>query len=169
MPGRRDLSPEIRRTQRILLMVHELHKLGYQRLRIVPGMSPSGVHWRCSITHAGNVLQTHGAMAKQSDREMARYSSANGNAYFGWGDARQDTAQQLASKFLTRCSDIAEKGRGIDWPYVGWYVQMLGMAEKGIFPVAYADWYGTADVRWLPTTAGLESGLPMPPGGEAPP
>jgi hypothetical protein len=35
-------------------MVNELHKLGYQRLRIVPRMSPSEMHWRYSVTYIGN-------------------------------------------------------------------------------------------------------------------
>jgi hypothetical protein len=35
-------------------MVNELHKLGYQLLRIVPRISPSGMHCRCSVTYIGN-------------------------------------------------------------------------------------------------------------------
>src|SRR5438445_11614927 len=31
----------------LLLMVAELHRRGYQQLRIAPYMSPSGMHWRC--------------------------------------------------------------------------------------------------------------------------
>jgi hypothetical protein len=34
----------------VVEMVHELHKAGYQLLRISPGLSPSGIHWRCPIT-----------------------------------------------------------------------------------------------------------------------
>ena len=37
-------DPIVRRCQRVLAMVHELHKRGYQRLRIMPGMSPSGMY-----------------------------------------------------------------------------------------------------------------------------
>ncbi len=42
---------------RFLQMVGELHKLGYDRIRIAAGMSPSGIHWRCSITHSQNVQE----------------------------------------------------------------------------------------------------------------
>jgi hypothetical protein len=170
MPDHRDPNPTLRRAQRVLLMVHELHKRGYQRVRIVPGMSPSGIHWRCAVTHIGNILTTHGAMATAcNDDECARYTSAQDNEYFGWEDAHQDTARQLATKFLERFPVIARKGQGVDWLYAGWYVQMLGLAERGIFPLAYADWYSDPDPQWLPTTEGFESGLPMPPGGEAEP
>jgi hypothetical protein len=108
-------------------------------------------------------------MAKECNHEFAHYSSAQDNAYFGWEDAYQDTARQLAGKFLERFPAIARKGQGVDWLYTGWYVQILGLAERGIFPVAYADWYREPDPRWLPTTEGFESRLPMPPGGEAEP
>lgn len=80
-------------------MVHELHKLGYQRLRIAPGMSPSGMHWRCSVTHAGNIKRMHGAMMCDFD-DAAHYTAEDDNQYFGWKDAKKDTARKLASKFL---------------------------------------------------------------------
>ena len=158
----RDSDPLVRRSQRVLLMVHELHKLGYQRLRIVPGISPSGMHWRCSVTHVGNIQRMHGAMMCDFD-DAAHYTTGQDNTYFGWEDAQKDAARKLASKFLDRFLTIAQLGQGADWPYAGWYVQMLGLAERGVLPVAYADWYGEPDPGWLPTTAGLNGGLPMPP------
>src|SRR5215210_9550042 len=96
----RDPDPHIRRAQRVLLMVHELHKRGYQRLRVVPGMSPSGAYWRCSVTPIMNTLVTHGAMFRDFDRDTAIYTSGMENHYFDWQDAEQDTARQLASKFV---------------------------------------------------------------------
>ena len=155
----------------VLLMVHELHKLGYQRLRIAPGMSASGMHWRCSVTHVGNIERSHGAMAcslcgmdNWPKGESAFYTTGQADNYFGWDDAQEDTPRQLADKFIARFPRLAELGQGTDWPYVGWYVQMLGLAEMGIGPVAYADWYEEPEPGWLPTTDG--SKLPMPPGGE---
>jgi hypothetical protein len=89
------------------------------------------------------------------------------NAYFQWEDARHDNARMLARKFLERFPLIAQAGRGRDWEYAGWYVEMLGFADRGELPVSYADWYEAPDPRWLPTTVGFASGLSMPPGGEA--
>jgi hypothetical protein len=169
MPDRRDPDPQVRRARRVLLMVHELHKRGYQRLRIIPGMSPSGIHWRCTITTRANVLRTHGAAALHFDRDTAHYTSGQENRYFGWKDAISDTARQLADKFLERFPGIVAASHGRDWEYAGWYVEMLGLAERGAFPIAYDDWHEEPDPRWLPTTAGIRSGLPMPPGGDAEP
>lgn len=89
----RDPRPEIRRAQRVLLMVYELHKAGYQRLRIVPGMSSSGLYWRVSITPIINILKTHGAMPREFDKEAAHYSSGAENRYFDWEDAQKDTVR----------------------------------------------------------------------------
>jgi hypothetical protein len=154
-------DPLLRRSQQVLLMVHELHTLGYQRLRIVPGMSPSGMHWRCSVTHFGNIQPMHGAMMCDFD-DAAHYTTGQDNNSFGWEGAQKDTARQLASNYLDLFPAIAQLGQGADWPYAAWYVQMLCFAERGVLPVAYADWCGEPDPRWLPITAGLNSGLPMP-------
>jgi hypothetical protein len=87
------------------------------------------------------------------------------NCYFTWRDAKKDSATALAKKFKERFPEITELGWGRDWEYAGWYVEMLGFAERGIFPVAYGDYYGASD-RYLETT-NPKVHLPMPPGGEA--
>ena len=103
---------------------------------------------------------------KKWGKLVESYSMGQDNEYFGWSDAKSDTARGLAAKFIARFPRIARLGLGEDWAYAGWYVQMLGFAERGELPVAYDDWsYGKQpDPRWLPTTARIESGLPMPPG-----
>jgi len=111
----RDADPLVRRSLRVLVMVHELHKLGYQRLRIAPGMSPSGMFWRCSITHVGNIQRSHGAMMCEFNRDAAHYTTGQDNEYFGWTDARQNTARQLATKFIDRFPGIARLGHGADF------------------------------------------------------
>jgi hypothetical protein len=162
----RSADPMLRRAHRVLAMVNELHKRGYQQLRIVPGMNSSGTAWRVLITPASNILRSHGAMP--SDYEIgAIYSSAMSNEYFGWKDASSDTARTLADKFVQRNSDLLKESVGADWSYVGWYVEMLGHAERGYLPVAYADWYEQPRLGYLPTLGDDQRLLPMPPGGQA--
>jgi hypothetical protein len=163
-----------RRMLRVLAMVHELHKAGYQRLRVSPGIGGPGA-WRCLVTPVSNIERKHGAIAKDGLRLVALHGGASGNKYFEWRDAKTDTARELASKFIERFPEIAREAMGEDWAYAGWYVQMLGFAERGDFPVAFDDSFGyqKLDPRWLPTTRGLSQGdptashLPMPPRGEA--
>ena len=133
-------NPAFCRALRVLRMVYERHKLGYQRVRIMPAMAPSGCFWRCSITHAGNILKSHGAESRDFHRESAHYSSADENNYFGWNDAAGDTVQQLAARFLERFPEIARLGQGLDWSYAGWSVQMLGFAERGELPIVYQEY-----------------------------
>ena len=160
------MEAHLRRAVRVLRLVHELHKQGYQLLRICPGMSPSGGSWRCSITPRTNILKSHGAMLKSWDRDAAHYSSGQENEYFGWEDARHDQVQQLADKFKERFPGIVQGGSGDDWTYAGWSVKMLGFAEREKFPVAYADWGEKPDPRYLPLTSN-ENLLLMPPPGDA--
>ena len=134
-------------------------------------MSGSGCHWRCDVTPVTNILKSHGAMVKDLKGPVARYTSAQDNDYFEWQDAKADTARELAAKFIEHFPSITRQGLGEDWNYAGWYVQMLGFAERGDFPIAYDNSYADPDPRWLPTTEGsyhglpTESRLPMPPGG----
>lgn len=101
------------------------------------------------------------------DQLAAHYTSGQDNEYFGWQDARNDTVQQLAQKFVERFPEIVDAAQGDDWNYAGWYVRMLGYAEQGFFPIAYADWTGEEpDPRFLPLL-GRESDLQMPPPGDA--
>ena len=82
-------------------MVHELHKAGYQRLRVSPGLSPSGVHWRCAITCACNVAPDGVSVidASQASGLYAAYSSAD-PGYFGWPEEPPLSARELAVHFL---------------------------------------------------------------------
>ena len=160
------MEAHFRRALRVLRIVHEFHKQGYQLMRIAPGMSPSGGSWRCSIAPRSNILRSHGAKLRDWQRMAAHYSSAQSNEYFGWADAEHDDVKTLATKFRERMPDIVEASRGIDWEYAGWYVLMLGFAEQELFPIAYTDCHEEANPRFLPLIEGT-SELPMPPPGDA--
>ncbi|WP_146193619.1 hypothetical protein [Sphingosinicella humi] len=149
-------DPDVRRAVRILSMVHELHKVGYQRLRIAGGMGPSGCHWRCSILPADMVCENGwepkwGARGRAGEDGLAaEYSTGEGVNYFGWSDAASDNARQLASKFVVRFPDIAKAGRGLDFPYAGWLTSALGRAETGQLPVFFADYEIHLDPQTAP-------------------
>lgn len=163
-------DPVFRRAFRVLAMVGELHKRGYQLLRISPGMAPSGMHWRCSIFAAHPAVHPHDtSVAGHDEASIARYSTGMENNYFGWTDAQTATARELATLFVDRFPTIADRGNGEDWPYAGWYVQMLGVAERGHLPIAYDDGYeDLSTLPFLRTTGMTGSGsppvtVPLPP------
>lgn len=152
--------------RQVLLMVGKLHVRGCQRLRIAPGMSATGMHWRCSITPASNISRRHGAMIVDGDNLAAHYSSADGAAYFGWRDAAHLTPGRLAARFMERFPELVAAGRGSDWLYAGWYQEMLGITYPDLFPIAYDDDDLPEDAM---ATVGGRTGilLPLPPPGES--
>lgn len=161
-------DPTVRRCARVLRTVHELHRHGYQRLRVIPYFGPTQ-HWRCVITHADAVLATHGAWGPTEGFWCAHYSSAQGNEYFGWTDATVDTAAMLAAKLLDRFPHLRHLGMGRDWGYVGWFCELMTYADRGELPYLFHEFSGPNDPRFMPTTGFIDSGLPMPPGGELAP
>jgi hypothetical protein len=105
-------------------------------------------------------------------RTSILYSSGQGNEYFGWKDRTGATARELADTFEERFSEMCDAGRGSDWAYTGWYVEMLGHAEEGWLPEFYAD-YGVDESHGVWFTSheskvGPMPTLPLPPPGEAP-
>jgi hypothetical protein len=133
----------LRRALRVLSMVHELHKAGYQRIQISPGLAPSGCYWRCNITYAGNIAEDGYTLLKEEDGLVAYYSTGNENENFGLKGAANLNARELAVRFLSAFPRIAERGAGRDWLYAGWLTDVLGRAEQGRaedFPVFYADY-----------------------------
>ncbi len=126
-------DPTIRRCIRVLAMVHELHKAGYQRIRVLPMMAPSGCYWRAIITYAGNVAcDGYHIIDEDMDNNgtVARYTSGQDNEFFGWPDAAALDARRLANLFIQRFPKIASRGEGLDWAYSGWLTDILGNAER---------------------------------------
>ena len=155
----------MRRSLRVLKMVSHLHMHGYQFIRIAPYMAPSGLYWRCDITVKSNVLDSHGALIVNENLNTANYSSSMDNHYFDWTDTKNYSTRELANKFIEQFPLICEKGQGIDYEYAGWYVHMLGFAEKGCFPYAFSDSEDEDDNRNLYLTGNCDGVLPIPPGG----
>lgn len=148
------LSQPNQSAKRLLCMVHELHRTGYQHVRFSSGMAPSGMYWRCSITHVGNMSDDGLRIIDHSSREeVAAYSTGSKDRYFDWLDAPGCTAKELATLFAERFPQILQMGRGRDWAYAGWLTEMIGRAERGgpsSLPVFFADYPIDVDPASLP-------------------
>jgi hypothetical protein len=138
-------EPHIRRAVRVLSMVGELHRRGYQKLRVMPFMSPSGNARRCWIGPDALFYRDHGAFVRDTGHEedqstslSARYTTG-ADHYFDWRDAEHFDARTLADKFLVRFTRLASQGEGWSYVYAGWYQRLLGLAERGWMPVVTSD------------------------------
>jgi hypothetical protein len=164
-------------------MVGELHRRGYQKIRVMPFMSPSGLHWRCWIGPDTLFYRNHGAFLRDSgfseapsESQSARYTSGEENRYFGWEDAEKDDARLLADKFLVRFARLAGEGEGWSYAYAGWYQRLLGLAELGWLPVVMSDdstsslkKINLSDLRpeeWRAADGRKKASLPLPPAGK---
>jgi hypothetical protein len=158
-------------------MVGELHRMGFQLLRIAPYEYP--LAWRCTVAPKLACSQINGAFVVEDMGQWPTYSSASENHYFGWRDAETDDARALAAKFIARFPEVVEAGKGRDWAYAGWLVELLGVLERhpGLMPIVVAEDFDTPPQRLteLPLrlygdgsgSSALPTGFPLPPPGLA--
>ena len=127
------MTQVLRRCQRVLRMVSELHKLGFQGLRIYPYQGAVG-NWRVEI-HPSNHFSSDNSLqletASPSRIEPARHSAGgSGETYFlDWKDSDTDNSRRLAKKFITRFPELCEASKVRDWSYAGWYQELMGCIE----------------------------------------
>jgi hypothetical protein len=145
------LAPEeltaAKNARRLFLMLAELHKLGYEGLRATPYLSASGCNWRCCIVPACMTRRTYGARLAENViyEALPRYSSADGEDYFGWANMKPKTPLILAKRFLVEFPKIAEQGKHPDPAYVAWYSNMIeATAPHGVI-YAFADMESPTD------------------------
>lgn len=128
--------------QKLLFMVRELHERGFEKLRIIPSISPSGTHWRCKfITGARDISFT-----------------ASNWIYNFEGENKQkkikQTPKELADLFLKENSDFLEQCKGDNKEYVKWFAEMVDNLNEGELPYAFDDYFPPSDF-WK-TTDGNE-------------
>ena len=140
-----------RRFERVLQMVHELHKVGYQGLRLCTQYH-DGISYRIHI--APSVLLTHDArsnvMISVFDNDYpiaaaepfnhrlalaAHYTTGDNDRYFGWQDGPGSNARNLANKFIERFPRLSELAFMEDWAYSGWLSRLIGEVEGGWTPL----------------------------------
>lgn len=121
----------IRRGQRVIRMVTELHKMGYQNLRIMPYMHP--LAWRLAVAPPDCFSEINGACLKDDFDWMALPIYSIVGAPLNSNNVKDDSAREMAEKFLTQYPDVASRGLGRDWAYAGWLSELTGVLERGDF------------------------------------
>ena len=161
----RSKNPRTRRAQRVLAMLHELHKRGYQGLGFASTYDAASEDWCCQITELDSLqFNGRGVAAYPSDSsEIAEYSSRRQeNCYFGWNDAQSDSARDLAEKFIARFPGLARRTMQTSWVYSGWLTRVVGSAETGALPIT-SELTGNNGGNVRTTTGEM---LPAPPIGK---
>lgn len=157
--------PWIRRGQRVIRMVTELHRMGYQCLRVMPYMYP--LAYRVAIAPRSEFSALNGVYAETEFVDLVATHSCGGDAndYFEWRDSKTDSASQLAAKFVERFPRLAAQARGRDWAYAGWLIELLGRIEReNLVPVVQWEYMEESPevLRFLPLWSFNEQGTPEP-------
>ena len=100
-PAPGELAP-----RRFLELIGELHRRGYERLRLDAGLAPSGCFWRGAVR------------VKDSSLGVGAFSSSAGwQLLFNWPDARRLSIRELADRFVREFPEVAAQGRHPDPDY----------------------------------------------------
>lgn len=166
----------IRKAQRCLRMLSELHRLGYQNLRGMPYMNPLGFRFAIApkAVFADNGIAIPAAALCG---EGGRVAITGAGDYFGWTDTSGNDARALADKFVERFPAIAGEGEGRDWEYAGWLSELVGFLEGGdMVPICWWDgmkglpedlrilpiWiHGRENFEWAGTESAISSRNPV--------
>ena len=125
---------------RILQGVRVLHERGYHHARVLPRMSPSGMHWRVTITVAP-------AAGNETDRPVARANAAgirystSGSTSFAGGEVTAATdPEAVADLILAALPGLMRTAD--DPPYVAWFAGLMRLVDRsGTLPIADADYF----------------------------
>jgi hypothetical protein len=156
---------------RLVKMMVELHRRGYQELRIFP-YEYHGISWRLCIAPREYFSPINGAFARGFGDLSATYSSASKMNYFEWTDAKNSDAEQLATLFMQRFPRICESAFGRDWQYAGWLSELSGhMSRTKEIPFVMAEYFepGPEELTFLPLRGKdrVVGHFPLPPPSDA--
>lgn len=144
---------------RLLQAVRVLHERGYHGVRVLPGMSGSGIWWRIAIAPANSFPDNPQQPILLPGSASVNYSTA-ARTQVGQGQVTALTsAAEAADLLLAELPELATKQK--DEEYVIWFQALLAVCEgvSGL-PIAYADWY-TAPAGWV--ISGTQIVFPYPP------
>ncbi|MCL2597545.1 MAG: hypothetical protein FWD66_07810 [Paludibacter sp.] len=152
-------------SQKLLLMVRELHCLGFEKLRIIPHIAPSGLYWRCEFVPKKYILKNIGTKKSQKAAKYVFpfYTSGMEFNYFEWEDGKNLSSFEMAERFADKFPELMEDCRGEDKKYAKWFLKVLATLTESDLPFFSNDSFDA--YSYVPTTKG--NLLEMPPKGEA--
>lgn len=113
--------------QQLLHLVKILHDRVYEKIRVVPSLSPSGLSWRCLLFCGDSQDHIIGSNWIYS--------------YFGNKEDIVLKAEELVRDFEEDNFKFLYECRGGDERYTEWYRNMLVQLEPEELPYAFSDYY----------------------------
>lgn len=138
----------------VVLMLHELHRRGYEQLRLFCGWAPSGLYWRWNI-YPKCLMMKDANWEKHDD--CTPFDCPHGSAIRPKGNWNHVEA---ADELLRNAGEFMELGKLPDNEYVRWYAQLVEHAKRSDFPVAFSEFFPSRD-SWLFEPS--QEKLPYPP------
>lgn len=117
----------------LMQILHELHKLGYQKLRWMSYMAPTGLSLRCHITTQDHICVNQEICFDGDGNEV--WCTSNSVMTTG------DDIKPLVEIFMRENPRLLEIGKGEDSEYVEWFAKLLSLAADGQAPVFYGEYW----------------------------
>lgn len=117
----------------LMQILHELHKLGYQKLRWMSYMAPTGLSLRCHITTQDHIIVNQEIIFDKNQGEVWFASVASMST--------GEDIKPLVKTFMDENPRLLELGKGEDSEYVEWFNKLLSLAKKGQTPIFYGDYW----------------------------
>jgi hypothetical protein len=159
--------------RRVLLMVRELHLMGFERLRAPAYEYP--LAWRCPVVPATWTYREHGGRFVEYQPSMEQllgeglshntYTGASGQDPFGWGDVAFAGPRELAERFVRERRGTALAGWGPDPQYVEWFHRTLEATKPNGLISAFSEYEGPSGHLYA-LMASVRT-VPLPPPGLA--
>lgn len=139
---------------RILEAVEDLHRRGYGTVRAVPAISPSGMHWRVTIT-TGCAGSSPDASLPITNDDRVIYYSSGGQEDFVRGIVTGATPLRAIGDLIL--AELGPEIEPVDDPtYMLWFRRIVERScQLGRLPWAFDDdgrqrggWFGDDSVLW---------------------
>ena len=153
--------------------IEELHKRGYEQIRICPSISPNGCSWRCITTikkltasKCGAVFAGEGWTDLAINTSNGIFRSVNREGKHEEWPMEDIPICELADRFIDSFPTLAKAGKGYDPEYAKWFHQARKECERGHILYAFAEMESCYGEGHLFMSSYEKSAFPFPPPGE---
>lgn len=139
----------------VILLLEELHRRGYERMRFFGYLSPNGMAYRVHLAHRDAM----GENGYELEEEAIWYSSVG-------SDCCGLSADSLADEFLEEFAEHPDlrRAKAEDSDYAQWFRRVVELAYRGIYLNPYSDDRIVSICSgYIDTIGGDGEHLPLPP------